>query len=188
MCKRGISEGIVYAKDVEDTLNLIEAIDHGKGISNAEFLSANVRHERLADLLSIDVLAASRLKTVIDLNSLSRTLTKSEAGISDSYISLTDNKSSEGNENTRMSICHRLTPFYWICNRSRIVDRSDDINRKVNSSYGSTMRRCDHPMPEIHQPYNINDLSTKHALSEDCQTIENDERCTNGNIFDSGVW
>ena len=183
-----ISDGIVYSKDLEDTLNLIEALDHGKGISNAEFLSANVRHKRLADLLSIDVLAASRLKTVIDLNNLSKTLTKSETGMSDSYISLTDNKSSEGNDNTRMSICQRLTPFYWICNRSRIVDRSEYMNRKDNSSYGSTMRIYNHHMPEIHQPYNINDRTTKHALSEDYQTIENDERCTNGNIFDSGVW
>ena len=183
-----ISEGIEYPKDVEDTLNLIEALDHGNGISNAEFLSANVRHKRLADLLSIDCLATSRLKTVIDLNNLSRTLTKSETGMSDSYISLTDNKSSEGNDNTRMSICQRLTPFYWICNRSRIVDRSEYMNRKENSSYGSTMRRYDHPMPEIHQPYNMNDRSTNHALYEDYQTIENDERCTNGNIFDSGVW
>ena len=186
-----VSENIVYPKEVEDTLNLIEGLNHGKGISHAEFLSANIRHKKVADLLTIDVLATSRLKTVIDLNNLSRTLKKSETRMSDSYISLTDNKSSEGgNDNIRGSICHRLTPFYWICNRSRMVDRSNinDINRKNHSSYGSTMSRCEHPIPGINQQFNISAAEKLHELPEDHQTIEDGEKCIQGNIFDSGVW
>ena len=188
MCIYVISEDIIYPKEVEDTLDLIEGLAHGKGISTAEFLSATVRHKKVASLLAIDVLATSRLKTVIDLNTLSRTLKKSETRMSDSYISLTDNKSSEGNDNIRGSICHRLTPFYWICNRSRMVDRSNDINRKDHSNYGSTMSRCEHPIPEIHQQGNITSAKTLHELREDHQTIDHGEKCIQGNIFDSGVW
>ena len=184
-----VSENIVYPKEVEDTLNLIEGLNHGKGISNAEFLSANIRHKKIADLLTIDVLATSRLKTVIDLNNLSRTLQKSETRMCDSYISLTDNKSSEGgNDNIRGSICHRLTPFYWICNRSRMVDRSNDINRKDHSSYGSTMSRCNHPIPQIHQQGNNTGAKTLHELPQNHPAIDDGEKCIHGNIFDSGVW
>ena len=191
MCIYVISEDIIYPKEVEDTLDLIEGLAHGKGISTAEFLSATVRHKKVASLLAIDVLATSRLKTVIDLNTLSRTLKKSETRMSDSYISLTDNKSSEGNDNIRGSICHRLTPFYWICNRSRMVDRSNGINRKDHSNYGSTMSRlyrCDNPFPEIHQQGNSNDVKTLHELPGEHQTIGDGEKCIQGNVFDSGVW
>ena len=189
MCIYVISEGIVCPKEIEDTLDLIEGLDHGKGISNAEFLSANIRHKKIADLLTIDVLATSRLQTVIDLNNLSRTLKKSETRMSDSYISLTDNKSSEGgNDNIRGSICHRLTPFYWICNRSRMVDRSNDMNTKHHSRYGSTMSRCEHPIPEIHQHGNITGVKTLHEHPQNHPTIDDGEKCIQGNIFDSGVW
>ena len=188
MCLYVISEGIVYPKEVEDTLDLIEGLDHGKGITYAEFLSATVRHTKVASLLTIDVLATIRLKTVIDLNNLSGTLKKSETRMSDSYLSLTDNKSSEGNDNIRGSICHRLTPFYWICNRSSMVDRSNDINRKNHSSYGSTMSRCEHPIPEIHQQGNNSGAKTIHELPADRQAIDDGEKCIQGNIFDSGVW
>ena len=86
MCIYVISEGIVCRKEIEDTLDLIEGLDHGKEISNAEFLSAIVRHKKVASLLAIDVLATSRLKTVIDLNNSSRTLKNSETRIKCDFL------------------------------------------------------------------------------------------------------
>ena len=124
--------------------NLIEEFDHNNDISESEFLSATNKHKTLENFLKISILEETRFLIVEEIKLLYDNLIKEEdqeSNFSQSYISLTEEKSTNSSDNLNMfSTCQTISYFdwIWICRRNKPSVESNIMENSSKFGYGAT--------------------------------------------------
>lgn len=139
----------IYPQEVEDMFNLIEEFDHNNDISESEFLSATNKYQKLENFLKISILEETRFLIVEEIKLFHHNLIKEgdqESNFSQSYISLTEDKSANSSDNLNMfSACQTVSYFdwIWICRRNKPSVESNRIEKSNKLDYGATQNRKD---------------------------------------------